>query len=65
MAKYEVRITADFSGTVHVEADSEDEAIDIVDSAKSEYLQDSLDSGDFPDKQDIEVEYANKIKEDK
>ena len=50
-----------FSGSVHVDADSEDDAFAKVERYRSEYFQQSLEEGDFPGDSDIEVEYANKV----
>ena len=50
-----------FGGSVHIDANSEDEAFAEVHSNRAEYFQQSMEEGDFPDNSDIEVEYANKV----
>lgn len=65
MAKWNVAMSFNYRGSVTIEAESEDAALDEVEAHKETYFQEAVEEGAFPWEDEIEVEYANRIQEEK
>lgn len=62
MPQFEVHGNVSFSFTAIIEADSEDQATAIAESDREAFFMQSLDEGDRPDDNDIDVEFAQPFK---
>jgi len=65
MPKWNVAMEFRYRGSVTVEADTADAALDQVEAHKETYFQQAVEEGAFPWEDEIEVEYANRVQEEK
>jgi len=60
--QYEVHGSVSFSFTAIIDADSPDEAEEIAEKDKLAFFLQSMEEGDTPDDNDIDVEFAQPFK---